>query len=263
MNFKNSSGRWEPIGISRTDSGALQSGANSFTALFSGGGSGIEARSASDPGSGKLAQIDLPSWRSFGWSLRGGSEVTPSVSGSVATYAGILPDTTLQLEDRSWGVREYLDLSSAAAGNSWTFPLSTTGESLTQAANGVWELADSSGRVAGYLGLPWASDSNFSRVTGQPQSTSDVVYSLSTADGAQELTLTLSRSWLDAPSRVFPVRVDPTIYAYESTGTETSNFANYLCTARNRADASGDTQLRVGYDQSALWIPARPSELAT
>ena len=252
-NFKNSSGRWAPIGTSltRTDSGALQSGANSFTALFSGGGSGMEARSASDPGSGKLAQIDLPSSQSFGWSLRGASKVTPSVSGSVATYAGILPDTTLLLEDQSWGVQEYLDLSSAAAGNSWTFPLSMTGVSLTQAANGVWELVGSSGRVAGYLGLPWASDSNFSRVTGLPQTTSDAAYSLSTVDGVEELTLTLSRSWLDAQSRVFPVRVDPTIYADESTGTESSNFANNLCTARNCSDASDDTQLQVGYYESA------------
>lgn len=243
VNFKNSSGRWEPIGTSltRMDSGALQTGANSFTALFTGG----------SRGSGELAQIDLSSSRSFGWSLRGAGEVTPSVSGSVATYAGILPDTTMQLVDQSWGVQEYFDLSSAKAGNSWTFPLSMTGVSLRQASNGVWELVDSAGNEVGYLGLPWASDSNFNRITDQPASTSDVAYSLSTVDGVEELTLTLSKSWLDARSRVFPVRVDPTIYADESTGTETSNFANNDCTTSNCDDASDDTQLQVGYYESA------------
>jgi large repetitive protein len=254
VNFKNSSGRWEPIGTSltRTDSGALQTGANSFTALFTSGRPG-----AKDLGSGELAQVDLPSSRSFGWSLKNAADITPTVDGSVATYKDILPDTTLQLVDQSWGVQEYFDLSSAKAGNSWTFPLSMTGVSLRQASNGTWELVDSAGSEVAYLGLPWATDSKFNRVTDQPASTSDVAYSLSTVNGVQELTLTLSKSWLDATSRVFPVRVDPTIYADESTGTETSNFANNLCTKDDCDDSSDGSQLQVGYYETAETPVAR------
>ena len=270
VNYRDAQGQWQPIDTSlqRTTSGDVQDSANSFKVAFS-GGSGVRAQSAGGTledagasasaspssdvsgtgGAGELASVDLSSSESFGWSLSGAAQVVPVVSGDTATYSDILPDTTLMLENQAWGVRELFQLSSPAAGNSWTFPLSMTGVTLAQASDGTWQLVDGSGTAVAQLDTPWAMDSNFDPTTGMSAETSDVSYALATVNGVEELTMTLSSAWLDDPSRVFPVTVDPTVIVDgESAGTVLSTYADANCTSNC---VSNDTSPRMAVGNNA------------
>jgi hypothetical protein len=196
---------------------------------------------------GELATLDIASGESFSWNLQGAAAVTPTVSGEVATYAGILPDTDLQLISQPTGVKEQLVLASASAGNSWTFPLSLTGVSLSQASDGQYQLVDSSGNVVAALGVPTAWDSHVNSFTGDAAQTWNASYSLSTVNGVEELTMTLDSSWLDDPSRVFPVTVDPTVSLVGQTDT---TYVSTDCTVS--CTEYSDYKLKVGYNGSQI-----------
>ena len=287
VNYKDAAGDWEPIdaSLARGSSGRWADEANGFTVSFRGGvgaqaQSGVlsplddassspspstspssaasaspdpsdsaspSASSTSSGGGGPLATVDIASGESISWGLAGAADVAPSVSGSVATYTDILPDTDLQLISQPGGVKEQLVLSSAAAGNSWTFQLSLTGVSLSQTADGQYQLVDGSGDVVAVLGVPTAWDSNVDAFTGEGAQTWGVSYSLATVGGVEQLTMTLDSSWLDDPARVFPVTVDPTVSLVGLTDT---TYVSTLCTSACTEDS--DFQLKVGYNGSQI-----------
>ena len=208
------------------------------------------ATDTSTSGSGSddaLATVDIASGESISWNLQGAADVSPSVSGSVATYADVLPDTDLQLISQPTGVKEQIVLDSASAASSWTFPLSLTGVTLGQASDGQYQLLDSSGNVVAVLGVPTAWDSNVNSFTGESAQTWDVAYSLATVGGVEQLTMTLDSSWLDDPSRVFPVMMDPTVSLVGQTDT---TYVSTLCT--NDCTEYSDYQLKVGYNGSQI-----------
>jgi large repetitive protein len=194
-----------------------------------------------------LATVDITSGESISWNLQGAADVVPSVSGSVATYDDVLPDTDLQLISQPTGVKEQIILDSADAANSWTFPLSLTGVTLSQASDGQYQLVDGSGDVVAVLGVPTAWDSNVNAFTAESAQTWDMSYSLATVGGVEQLTMTLDSSWLDDPSRVFPVTVDPTVSLVGQTDT---TYVSTLCTV-NCTEYS-DYQLKVGYNGSQI-----------
>lgn len=243
VNYRDASGNWQPIqtGLVWSSTGLWTDRANAFSVSFgSGKGTAAKSRSLSlltdttatasptasaspsvsaspsaststSSSSSELATVDISSSESVAWSLSGAAAVTPVVSGDTAVYSEILPSTTLKLTSETYGVKESIVLASASAGNSWTFPLSMTGVSLAENSDGVWQLLDSSGVAVAALGAPWAEDSNVNAKTLLPATTHDVSYSLATVNGVQELTMTLSSSWLNDSARVFPVTVDPTL----------------------------------------------------
>jgi len=112
--------------------------------------------------------------------------------------------------------------------------LTLTGVTLSQAADGTWQLLDSSGAAVATLGMPGAQDSNVDPRTGEPVTTSQVSYSLATVNGVEELTMTLDASWLADSARVFPVTVDPTVSINGqklSTYTDKANLDQVLLDA--------------------------------
>jgi len=285
VNYKDSSGGWAPIvtalkqgsdgrwqvsaagyGLSLAAGSAVGTaqaqglalspdtglGATSFGASDLTGSARMEQADTSvsdtDSSTGTLATLTVGSGESVAWSLAGAASVTPTESGDTVTYPSILTDTDLSLSSEDSGIKESLVLSSASAPNSWTFPLTLTGLSLSQASDGTWQLVDSSGNVAATLAEPFALDSSNTAAA----ETQAVTYSLATVDGVEQLTMTLSQSWLDDPARVFPVTVDPTITVSTADSGLSSYVDGYISpdgTVNDQTKNYSSTGvLNVGYD---------------
>jgi hypothetical protein len=265
VNYRDPSGAWTPIDTTlvKGSDGRWHQKANGFGLSFaaSGRASGTADRlDAAGAGSiaastaasqlGEVADLSLGSGESIAWSLEGANDVAANTSadGQTVSYPGILTDTTLSLTSASYGVDESLILSSASAPHSWTFPLTLTGVTLSQAADGTWRLLDSSRTAVATLGTPGAQDSNVDPHTGEPATTSQVSYALMTVNGVEELTMTLDASWLADSARVFPVTVDPTV---SINGQKLSTYTDKAHLDQNYLNYANEYKyLKIGYDGS-------------
>ncbi|MBR7836441.1 hypothetical protein KDL01_24400 [Actinospica durhamensis] len=227
VNYRTAAGTWAPIDTSLLENGAAgwQQKANSFGLMLAADSGqaanaprytpGARASTGSATNSpAELVALSFGAGEAFGWNLSGAADVTGSVTGSVATYRAILPETDLTLISENWGVKEELTLASAAAAHTWTFPLAVTGLRLGRTQAGRWQLTNTSGAVVAVLPAPFANDAAGAR-------TQAVTYTLSTVAGVQRLTMTLDAAWLASSARKFPVTVDPTL---SNPGTETSAY---------------------------------------
>ncbi|MFD7320992.1 LamG-like jellyroll fold domain-containing protein [Streptomyces sp. NPDC059875] len=230
-NFKAADGTWKPIDTRLTGDtdGRLQQRANSLDVEF--------ARSAADR---QLASVDFGAGRSFGYALKGAAKAEPTVAANgTVTYAGVLADTDLQLIPLAEGFKENIVLKSPSASNSWTFPLATNGLTPRLAADGDVEFTDATGKVTATIPHAYMEDSTIDPRSGDAAQSRAVSYELITLDGEPALRMTADRKWLDAPERIYPVTVDPTVTTSNSTYVQ-SNYS---------ADRSTETQIKVGsYD---------------
>jgi large repetitive protein len=154
-----------------------------------------------------LAEVQLATGESVGWSVAGEAPVTAQVSGSTATYPGILPGTKVTETSGPTGVKESIVLASAAAGNLFSFPLDVQGLIPSLAPGGQVVFTDAAGQQAGEIPLAFAADSKFNPGTGRGATTWKVSYGLAkSAAGGWVLTVTVDPSWLNDPARVFPGR---------------------------------------------------------
>ncbi len=233
INYRDPSGNWQPLDTALVSAagGRWAEKANSLSVSFAGSAS-----------SAALAQVGVSGSESFGYSLAGAAPVPATVSGSTLTYYGVAPATDLALEPTATGLREDLILRSTAAGNTWTFPLHLTGMTAKQASDGSVKLVNSVGAVVGEIPAGYAYDSKINRVSGEPRSTHAITYRLEAAPGGgQQLVVALDKTWLDDPSRVFPVRLDP------STTIGVGNISTYVeSTAAEAGDHSMEPTIRVG-----------------
>ena len=221
-NYKTPSGSWAAIDDSLVQGPDTrwQEKANSLGVSF--------AASGSDPALVTLGNADGSQQVSF--SLAGAAAAAAAPSGTSVTYAGILPDTGLTETAGTDGVTEMLTLNSAAAGTSWTFPLTLKG--LTASLNGdSVDLTDSSGTVVGVIPPAVATSGPVDPATGS-QASSQLTYQLVTENGVQALEMNLDPSWLSDPGRAFPVTVaqtvkedpqGPTYVEQQGTTNETTN----------------------------------------
>lgn len=224
--------------------------------------------------SGKLVELDLGRGRAISWSLAGGSSRgdhrQPVRTAAVeeraqrvpaarhgdrdVAFAGAIEGVDVEIQSRSSGVKETLVLASAHAPDSYTFPLEVAGLVPRQAEDGSIELVDGSGAVAGTIPAGWMEDAS-----GDPRTAvapADAVrYELVSTKSGYALVIKLSREWLDDPTRIFPVRVDPTVLigltAAPTTGTPTAP-APYddtkVVALVNNTDYRLLPQLQVGRD---------------
>jgi RHS repeat-associated protein len=266
VNYQDANGAWHPIQptLAKEVDGRWHQKANGFGLSFAGGasagtaaerleaGGGVAAKQDATGALGDVAELNLGSGESVGWALAGANDVAADVSadGQTVSYPGILNDTTLSLTSESFGVDESLILSSASAPNSWTFPLTLTGVSLAQGADGAWQLVDASGSSVATLGTPGATDANIDPHTGEPTSVSPMSYSLATVGGVEELTMTLDPTWLASSARVFPVTVDPTV---SIDGQKESTYVDYAFGNQNYLNYMDQWKyLNIGYDGSDI-----------
>ncbi|MFD9303250.1 LamG-like jellyroll fold domain-containing protein [Streptomyces sp. NPDC060048] len=230
-NFKAGDGTWKPIdtGLVADTDGRLQERSNSLDVEF--------APNAADR---RLASIDFGSGRSLAYALGGAAKAAPSVAANgTVSYAGVLPDTDVQLVPLAEGFKENLVLRSAKAANSWTFLLDVEGLTPRIAADGDVEFTDADGKVTATIPHAFMEDSKIDPRSGDAAQSRAVGYELTSVDGKPALRMTADRAWLDAPERVYPVTVDPTVTASNSTYTQNTISG----------DHSTENQIKVGsYD---------------
>ncbi|MFJ2416133.1 LamG-like jellyroll fold domain-containing protein [Streptomyces brevispora] len=231
-NFKADDGTWKPIDTELTRNaadGRLRQSANSLDVEF-----------APDAIDQQLASVDFGSGRSIAYALRGARKATPTVDAdNTATYSDVLPDTDLLLSPLADGLKERLVLRSADAPNSWLFPLDLKGLTPSVADNGDVRFTDGDGEVTATIPHAFMEDSRTDPRSGDAAMSRSLTYELTTADGRPALRLTADRDWLDDPARAYPVTVDPTIAAGNSTYAQNTIGG----------DHSTENQIKVGsYD---------------
>ncbi|WP_240118379.1 LamG-like jellyroll fold domain-containing protein [Streptomyces sp. MUM 2J] len=230
-NFKGTDGAWKPIDttLEKDGSGRLEERANSLGVDF--------APKASDH---RLASVDFGSGKRLSYSLKGAAEAEPSVaSDGTVTYPGVLADTDVQMVPLAEGFKENLVLRSPDAPNSWDFLLDA--EELTPriTAAGDVEFTDAKGTVAATVPHAFMADSKIDPRSGDATASRAVDFTLVRSGGSTVLRMTADRAWLDAPERVYPVTVDPTITASNTTYVQ-NNYS---------ADRSTENVIKVGsYD---------------
>ncbi|MFE6851736.1 LamG-like jellyroll fold domain-containing protein [Streptomyces sp. NPDC057674] len=230
-NFKGADGTWKAIDTSLTEDkdGRLQQTANSLDVEF-----------APDAADKALASVDFGTGRSLAYALKGAAKTEPTVADNgTVTYADVLPETDVQLVPLAEGFKENVVLRSPQAANSWTFPLAVKGLTPRVAADGDVEFTDANGKVTATIPHAFMEDSRIDPRSGDPAQSRAVTYELVTVDGEPALRMTADRAWLDDPARVYPVTVDPTVTASNSTYTQNTIGG----------DHSTETQIKVGsYD---------------
>src|SRR5262245_40212765 len=200
VNYRAAPGDWQPINtsIARGADGRWREKANSLAVSF-----------APSAAATALVRIGLDSTHGLAYGLAGAAAVAPHVSGSTATYTGVLPATDLVLRPTAIGTKESLVLHSANAPDSWTFPLAPTGLTPAVAKDGSIDLVNASGTTMAVIPPGYAHDSNVNPASGEPATTHAVSYQLTTGPAGPALVVTLDPAWLHDPARVFPVTVDP------------------------------------------------------
>ncbi|GIH02085.1 hypothetical protein Rhe02_01520 [Rhizocola hellebori] len=264
VNYRGSDGLWRPIDVSlrRDANGRLRTRAGGSsvefagagTSAFGGGATAGQAQAGELSGAdtaNRLASLNLATGQSLEYGLVGAAGVEPVVSGSMATYPDILPGTDVELIAGDGQIKETVILKSAKAPTQWVFPLKLKGLTPQLQADGSVNLLDSAG--AAVLAIPhgWMRDSKADAVEDGVRSDA-VSYELITVGGRPALKVSADPAWIADPARVFPIRMDPTMYpvATGSTYVQTKTSDPSSCCTNNN---SGSSELRVGYHSSGPW----------
>jgi hypothetical protein len=204
--------------------GTWQSKATVAAITISGGGTG--ALTTEDDGAGHILTTT--------WPL--GALPAPTVSGSTATYASVLPGVDLQLTVSATGVDDVLVVQNAAAATNpalTTLKLGVSGTGLTVSATdaGGIQATDATGNVdfTGPTPMMWdsAGATSAAASAGPTSASTHSAGPLGAADSgpsdsahtapmpasvsADTATMTPSQALLTAPSTVWPVFLDPAI----------------------------------------------------
>ncbi|MFE3142916.1 LamG-like jellyroll fold domain-containing protein [Streptomyces scopuliridis] len=230
-NFASGDGGWQPVdtGLVQNADGRFEERANSLVIDF-----------ASDAADQQLASVDFGGGRSLAYSLRDAASVVPRVdSNGALTFVDVLPDTDLELVPLTDGSKENLVLRSPDAANSWLFPLDVKGLTPRLTDDGDVEFIDADDAVTATIPHAYMADSKVDPRSGDTAQSRELTYDITTVGGTPALRLTADRAWLDAPERVYPVTVDPTIVASNSTYVQNTI----------PGDHSTEDQIKVGsYD---------------
>ncbi|WP_350276525.1 LamG-like jellyroll fold domain-containing protein [Kribbella sp. HUAS MG21] len=226
VNFQDSDGAWQKIDARLTSTGErLGQRANGLGLQFARRGDD-RLVSASFDGVG------------FGYSLRGAAGVPARIAEYSVTYPWVLPGTDLVVESRESGVKESIVLRQRSAVHEWVFPLQLKGLVATLDASGGVELTDAKGVVRGRIPPGLMHDSKFDNSSGEFITSSAVRYELVQVDRGVGLKVIADEQWLNAPERVYPVTVDPTV--------EFMNTSDTYMYYGNDVDHSGEDNLAVG-----------------
>lgn len=218
-NFKAADGTWTPIDtdVQESADGRLEEQANSLGVDFAG-------RADDDA----LAGIDFGSGRTLSYGLTGAGKVEAQVDAdSNVTYAGVLADTDLVLSPLAEGFKERIVLNSPQAASSWVFPLDLKGLTPGITGDGDVEFKDAAGKVVATVPHGFMEDSKVDPVSGERTMSRAVSYQLVTVDGGPALRMTADADWLQDPDRVYPVVVDPTFTATNSTYVHSGNTVDH------------------------------------
>lgn len=235
VNYKDASGNWQPIDdslVPATATGyAEQNKANRYRVSF-----------PSDLGR-QPVRVDLDSaWVQF--SLVGATGAG-TVSGSTDTYS--LPGGSIAWTANSDSLKEAITLNSAAAPSTYVFDVAASpGLSAKQNSAGGIDFTDGSGAIVSSFLPPFMSD-----VGG---ASTAVSMTLSQLASGLRVTVSADPTWLAAPTRQFPVVIDPTLTTGDTQECDYFNSAlpgNSYCTGQS-AIATGYMSTNGGYRRGLL-----------
>jgi RHS repeat-associated protein len=226
VNFKDSSGRWQPIDNTLVPSArsgyAYENAANDYTVLF-------PADLAKDP-----IRIEKDGrWVEF--SLEGASG-TPAASGAGVVYRNALPGVDLEYDASGDAVKEALVFAdAAAAAQPIRFDVETSPGLTTHPDHAGLALTDAKGVQAFGLAAPFVVDAAGAQAPAS--------FTPSGSPSGLTLGLKLDQSWLSSSRRAWPLTLDPPL-----------TFQDALdCYVVNGADADTNncptsSVERIGYD---------------
>jgi YD repeat-containing protein len=179
-------------------------------------------------------------------------------AGSQALYRGVLPGADLSYQVTSGSVKESVVLAAApSAPVSYRWQLSGTGFSVRAGRDGEIELvADADGSVAMTIPPAVMVDSSGKAQVSEP-ATANAPMTVTKDASGWLLTITPDLSWLQAPERVYPVKIDPTVYAtgqsnvysYKSDGTVLHDGYARIGNARDNGDKYWRSVFTYNYAQ--------------
>jgi RHS repeat-associated protein len=199
VNEEVSPGQWRPIGEEELEAGG--------TTALGGGESELELHLPARLGAGPVRLTTGGEW--IAARLLGGGSQPGETEGDAADYEIDGSDTSFEMSGLPNGVKENIEVPDAASPSTFHFELSTS-QGLTPriSDDGSVAFRGEAGKEVAKLPAPVMYDSS-----GSPAGISSAVeYHLESASsGGWLLTVEASREWLDAPGRVWPVEIDPSI----------------------------------------------------
>jgi RHS repeat-associated protein len=208
VNYRTSSGQWAPISTQVTGSSrpgyAFENTTNTFRSFF-----------GSRPG--QVVRFEVPGGGWLEMSLNGAQLSSPRVSENTVAYPQVMPGTGLSYQVTPTALREDITLASPSAPASFSYTIKVGGGLVPwQRPDGQVVFSRGSAGTAPVLMLP-APYMASARI--DPSSPYGKVWSprvsqrmaWDAATRTLQLTVTPDAAWLDAPGRVFPVVIDPTV----------------------------------------------------
>ena len=200
---------------------------------------------AKDRSSATLARIDVDNDHSVGFSLRGANPARgqAQVTKNRVTYGDVQPDVDVDLTVLPAGLKEDIVLASTAAPNRYVFELALEG--LTARLNDAGDVVytDAAGAKRAVTPHGFMTDATWREGTRKGARSEAVTYELAQVSGKTLLTVIADRTWLNDPARVYPVRVDPTLFV--STDLENDTYI-WFGTSYPAADRAYEWELNVG-----------------
>jgi len=170
---------------------------------------------------------------------------TPALSGDTATYADVEPDTDLVVRALSTGFEDSLVLKSQPDGQvAFTTPVASDGANVTATSDGAVVIGPAKDPiVTATPPVVYDSSDQSPGVSVSSPATSTASATVGkTASGTPEVTIKPDQAFLEDPSTVYPVTIDPaySIHPYGDT---------WLDNASNQTSQGTSSELDVGtYD---------------
>ncbi|WP_424643464.1 LamG-like jellyroll fold domain-containing protein [Embleya sp. AB8] len=160
----------------------------------------------------RLATLHAGNGTSVGFGLDGATPTVGRTAADSITFTGARPQSDVNLKAGDGQIKETILLNSPAAPDTWDFPLHLAGLTPSLDENGNVVLTGASGAVQAMIPHGWMMDSAVAPASDEGATSGGVTYELlAQADGSRVLRVRLDRAWLNAPGRVYPVKVDPTV----------------------------------------------------
>ncbi|MGI8686072.1 MAG: PA14 domain-containing protein [Acidimicrobiales bacterium] len=193
-------------------------------------------------GTGPLAALSGDGW-SLSFSLDGSKPgVKAKVTDDTATFADVAPDLDLDERVTASGLKEVATLNkrpATAAPYRLRFPLTMSGLTAAEAANGSVTFSDGAGTVVATAPPAWAWDAAENPAEGGGVA---VAQRLVPSGAGVAIELTVPGDWLADPARTYPVKIDPTLDA----GHQSAQFDAFASSPDPNGNYNGARQWANG-----------------
>ena len=227
VNFKAPDGSWHAIENQLTPAplGGYENTANAFTLTL--------------PDTLTSSVSLTYAGQTIAFSLQHAGTGTPAVSGNDATYANVLPSTSLSYTSESTGVKETATLNNSSAPEHLEYTLSLpAGLTAHSAADGSIAITDTQQNLWFTIPAPVAY-----RPADGPSSGRTLPMSLGAAGTTQTITVDTSAGWLREMLATGPVAVDPSV-------TVSASQACTLNAESVKTSACSAATLQEGFDST-------------